>query len=316
MRIAVLDDYQQVALELADWSALGPQASVSVFSDTLADEEALAERLRPFEVICAMRERTPFPASLLKRLPNLKLLVSTGHRNASIDVAAAKAQGVTVCGTDSSAHATAELATTLLLALSRRLLPQALSMREGGWQVGLGRDLKGARLGIIGLGRLGSRIARTAQVLEMEVQAWSQNLTAERCAELGVDFCESLPALLESSDFITIHTRLSDRTRGLLNAEAFARMKPDAALINSSRGEIVERQALLDWLARNPEASAALDVYEVEPLPADDPLRGHPQLLLTPHVGYVSRENYRTFYSQTVENIRAWLAGAPIRLMD
>jgi phosphoglycerate dehydrogenase-like enzyme len=316
MRIAVLDDYQEVSLQLADWSALDPQAKVTVFSDTITGEDALAERLEPFEVICAMRERTPFPATLLRRLPNLKLLVSTGHRNASIDVAAAKAQGVTVCGTDSSAHATAELATTLLLALSRRLLPQALSMREGGWQVGLGRDLKGARLGIIGLGRLGSRIAKTAQVLEMEVQAWSQNLTAERCAEAGVDFCASLPALLESSDFITIHTRLSDRTRGLLNAEAFARMKPDAALINSSRGEIVERQALLDWLARNPEASAALDVYETEPLPADDPLRGHPQLLLTPHVGYVSRENYTTFYTQTVENIRAWLAGKPIRLMD
>jgi phosphoglycerate dehydrogenase-like enzyme len=316
MKIAVLDDYQQVSLDLADWSALDPKASVTVFTDTITGDDPLVERLEPFEVICAMRERTPFPASLLKRLPNLKLLVSTGHRNASIDVAAAKAQGVVVCGTDSSAHATAELATTLLLGLSRKLLPQALSMREGGWQVGLGRDLKGARLGIIGLGRLGSRIARTAQVLEMEVQAWSRNLTAERCAEAGVSHCATLEVLLESSDFITIHTRLSDRTRGLLDARAFSRMKPDAALINTSRGEIVEREALLDWLKKNPAASAALDVYATEPLPADDPLRGHPQLLLTPHAGYVSRENYTTFYSQTVENIRAWIAGEPIRLMD
>jgi phosphoglycerate dehydrogenase-like enzyme len=316
MKIAVLDDYQQVSLDLADWTALDPKASVTVFTDTITGDDALVERLEPFEVICAMRERTPFPASLLKRLPNLKLLVSTGHRNASIDVAAAKAQGVVVCGTDSSAHATAELATALLLGLSRKLLPQALSLREGGWQVGLGRDLKGARLGIIGLGRLGSRIARTAQVLEMEVQAWSQNLTAERCAEAGVSHCATLGALLESSDFITIHTRLSDRTRGLLDTKAFSRMKPDAALINTSRGEIVEREALLDWLKKNPAASAALDVYATEPLPADDPLRRHPQLLLTPHVGYVSRENYTTFYSQTVENIRAWVVGAPIRLMD
>lgn len=315
MRIAVLDDYQGVALDLADWSRLEEKAEIEVFRDTITDEEALVERLEPFEVICAMRERTPLPAALLERLPNLKLIVSTGHRNASIDVAAAKGRGVTVCGTDSSAFATSELALTLLLALSRRLLPQALSVREGGWQVGLGRDLKDAELGIIGLGRLGGRMAELVKPLGMKVSAWSQNLTQERCDELGVTKRESLSALLEEADFVTIHTRPSARTEGLMNAEAFARMKPDAALINTSRASIVERQALLGWLDASPAATAALDVFEEEPLPEDDPIRRHPQLLLTPHVGYVSRENYTTFYRQTVENIEAWLAGEPLREM-
>lgn len=315
MRIAVLDDYQGVALDLADWSRLEEKAEIEVFRDTITDEEALVERLEPFEVICAMRERTPLPAALLERLPNLKLIVSTGHRNASIDVAAAKGRGVTVCGTDSSAFATSELALTLLLALSRRLLPQALSVREGGWQVGLGRDLKDAELGIIGLGRLGGRMAELVKPLGMKVSAWSQNLTQERCDELGVTKRESLSALLEEADFVTIHTRPSARTEGLMNAEAFARMKPDAALINTSRASIVERQALLGWLDASPAATAALDVFEKEPLPEDDPIRRHPQLLLTPHVGYVSRENYTTFYRQTVENIEAWLAGEPLREM-
>ncbi|MEJ1995503.1 MAG: D-2-hydroxyacid dehydrogenase family protein [Limibacillus sp.] len=315
MRIAVLDDYQGVALDLADWSRLEEKAEIEVFRDTITDEEALVERLEPFEVICAMRERTPLPAALLERLPNLKLIVSTGHRNASIDVAAAKGRGVTVCGTDSSAFATSELALTLLLALSRRLLPQALSVREGGWQVGLGRDLKDAELGIIGLGRLGGRMAELVKPLGMKVSAWSQNLTQERCDELGVTKRESLSALLEEADFVTIHTRPSARTEGLMNAEAFARMKPDAALINTSRASIVERQALFAWLDANPAATAALDVFEEEPLPEDDPIRRHPQLLLTPHVGYVSRENYTTFYRQTVENIEAWLAGQPLREM-
>jgi phosphoglycerate dehydrogenase-like enzyme len=315
MRIAVLDDYQGVALDLADWSRLEEKAEIEVFRDTITDPEALVERLEPFEVICAMRERTPLPAVLLERLPNLKLIVSTGHRNASIDVAAAKGRGVTVCGTDSSAFATSELALTLLLALSRRLLPQALSVREGGWQVGLGRDLKDAELGIIGLGRLGGRMAELVKPLGMKVSAWSQNLTQERCDELGVTKRESLSALLEEADFVTIHTRPSARTEGLMNAEAFARMKPDAALINTSRASIVERQALFAWLDANPAATAALDVFEEEPLPEDDPIRRHPQLLLTPHVGYVSRENYTTFYRQTVENIEAWLAGQPLREM-
>jgi phosphoglycerate dehydrogenase-like enzyme len=315
MRIAVLDDYQGVALDLADWSRLEEKAEIEVFRDTITDPEALVERLEPFEVICAMRERTPLPAVLLERLPNLKLIVSTGHRNASIDVAAAKGRGVTVCGTDSSAFATSELALTLLLALSRRLLPQALSVREGGWQVGLGRDLKDAELGIIGLGRLGGRMAELVKPLGMKVSAWSQNLTQERCDELGVTKRESLSALLEEADFVTIHTRPSARTEGLMNAEAFARMKPDAALINTSRASIVERQALFAWLDANLAATAALDVFEEEPLPEDDPIRRHPQLLLTPHVGYVSRENYTTFYRQTVENIEAWLAGQPLREM-
>jgi len=316
MRIAVLDDYQSAALTLADWSGLEEKAEITVFRDTLSDLDALAERLEPFEVICAMRERTPFPAALIERLPNLKLLVSTGRRNASIDVAAAKERGITVCGTDSSAHATSELALALLLALSRRLFPQALSMREGGWQVGLGRDLKDAELGIIGLGRLGGRMAELVKPLGMKVSAWSQNLTGERCDELGVTRRESLAELLGQADFVTIHTRPSARTNGLMNEEAFACMKPDGALINTSRASIVEHQALLGWLDANPAASAALDVYEEEPVAPEDPIRRHPQLLLTPHVGYVSRENYTTFYRQTVENIEAWLAGEPKREMD
>ncbi|WP_142847561.1 D-2-hydroxyacid dehydrogenase family protein [Telmatospirillum sp. J64-1] len=316
MRIAILDDYQGVSERFADWSRLPPEAELTVFRDTLADEQALVERLEPFNIVCLMRERTPFPASLIRQLPNLKLIVTTGQKNAAIDVAAARAQGVTVCGTQSPGHATAELTMALILAQARMLVSENASMREGGWQVSLGRDLRGATLGIIGLGRLGGQVATYAKAFGMKLLAWSENLTQERCDELGVEKAASKQDLLKRADFVTIHQRLSSRTRGLIGPEDFAVMKPDAYLVNTSRGEIVHWQALLDALEAGQLAGAALDVYDVEPLPADHPLRASRKLLLTPHIGYVTRETYEVFYGQTLEAVLAFLKGEPIRVME
>lgn len=316
MKIAVLDDYQGVALEFADWSVLPRDCEVTVFRDTLADQDALVERLLPFEIVCAMRERTPFPASLLVRLPNLRLIATTGMKNAAIDVAAARARGILVCGTQSSPYAAAELAFGLILALARGLETETRSMREGGWQTGIGRDLHGATLGVIGLGRLGTRVAAMGQAFGMKVVAWSQNLTEERCHAAGVAFAPSKETLLESADFATVHLRLSERTRGLIGAAEFARMKPDAYFVNTSRGPIVDWRALIKAVEAGRPAGAALDVYDEEPLPADHPLRRCRKILLTPHVGYVTRETYRIFYGETVENIRAFLEGRPLRVIE
>jgi phosphoglycerate dehydrogenase-like enzyme len=308
-RVAILDDYQKVAERAADWTAL-PDVEVTFFHDHLDDPDQLVARLEPFEIIGIMRERTPFSAALLERLPGLRLLITTGPRNAAIDVAAAQRLGVTVCGTRSSGHATAELAIALILALARGLLAETASVRAGGWQVGLGRDLAGATLGVIGLGRLGGRVARLGQAFGMTAIAWSQNLTEAAAAAIGVRPVDKAE-LFRTADFISVHLQLSPRTRGLIGAADLDLMKPDAYLINTSRGPIVDQDALVHALQTGRIAGAALDVYDREPLPPDDRLRRIPNLLLTPHIGFVTREAYEVFYGDMVAGIAAFLAGRP-----
>jgi len=315
MRIAILDDYQNVSGDFADWARLPSDASLTIFTDHLADETALAARLAPFEILCVMRERTPLPARLLDRLPELKLIVTSGPRNDAVDIAAAKEGGILVCGTSSPGHATAELTFGLILSLARGIPQQALSVRQNGWQLGLGRDLKGATLGIVGLGRLGALVAGYAKAFGMETIAWSQNLTEERAAEVGVAPVGK-ERLLARADFVTLHLKLSDRTRGLIGQEEIARMKPGGYLINTSRGPIVDRIALSNALAHGTIAGAAIDVYDQEPLPVNHPFRGLPGLLATPHIGYVTRETYEIFYRETLEDVLAYLAGEPIRVIE
>jgi len=314
IRVAVLDDYQDAALEMADWSVLPPEVEVTVFPDHLADPEALVERLLPFEIICPMRERTPFPAALIQRLPNLKLLATTGSWNAAIDMKAAEEHGVTVCGTSGAVHATPEFSWALIMALVRNIPSEIQSVRTGGWQVGLGGDLKGRTIGILGLGNIGTAIARYARAFEMEVIAWSQNLTPEKAEADGAKLV-SKDELLDRSDIVTIHQVLSQRTRDLIGARELALMKPTAFLINTSRGPIVNEPALIDALQRGVIAGAALDAFEEEPLPQGHPFRTLPNVLATPHIGYVSGDMYRMFFSQTVENIAAFLAGSPTRVI-
>jgi phosphoglycerate dehydrogenase-like enzyme len=314
-KIAILDDYQQVALQLAEWSQLPDTCDVEVFTDTLPFGEALVQRLQPFEVLCIMRERTPFPRALLERLPNLRLLVTSGARNAAIDTAAASEWGIIVCGTRSPAHATPELAVGLMLALARGLLRETASLRDGGWQVGLGRELHGSTLGVLGLGRLGSKVAQLGKAFGMHVIAWSQNLTEDRAREGGVRLVDK-NGLFTQSDFISIHLKLGERSRGLVDARALALMKPDACLVNTSRGPIVDEAALLDALAENRIGGAAIDVYDEEPLPGDHPLRRLPNAICTPHIGYVTEQTYRVFYSGMLEVIKAYLAGEPLSRLD
>lgn len=318
MKIAVLDDYQDLALSLADWSLL--EADVTRFGDTISGP-ALVERLRPFEVICLMRERTPMPAEVLKQLPNLKLLVTTGMRNASVDIAAARSCGVKVCGTRGRAPSTAQLAMALILAGARGLFAEAHSMRDGGWQIGLGRDLDGLKLGIIGLGKQGAQLAALARPFGMELLAWSENLTEARCAEVGVRRADSLAALLGEADVASIHLVLSERSRGLIGAAELSRMKSDAVLVNTSRGPIIDETALLAALRGDRLGAAAIDVYGSEPLASDHPMRDRSlidqgRLILTPHVGYVTRQTYEIFYRDTVAAIAAWREGAPIRELE
>lgn len=311
--VAVLDDYQDVAATCADWDGLGRR--VEFFHDTIADREKLVERLSPFEVLVAMRERTPFDRDLLSSLPELKLLVTTGMRNAAIDVGAAADLGITVCGTTSPGHATAELTFALILGLARGVVEEVGSVRSGGWQVGLGRDLRGATLGVVGLGRLGSLVARYGDAFGMEVVAWSEHLTDERATEVGARRV-SKEELFSTADFATIHLRLGDRNRGLVGRRELEIMSPTSYLVNTSRGPIVDTDALL-WAVRSGSiAGAAVDTYEIEPLPADHPLRHEPRILTTPHVGYVTRETYDVFYREAVEDITAWDAGSPIRVLD
>jgi phosphoglycerate dehydrogenase-like enzyme len=313
MRIAVLDDYQQVAGSLADWSTL--EAEIVYFSDHISDQAELVSRLTGFDVVVVMRERTPFPRTLLEGLPDLGLLVTTGAVNASIDVKAAQELGVVVSGTGSLPHPTGELTMALILALARGLVEQSGSVRDGGWQVGLGRDLLGSTLGVIGLGRLGSQVAKLGQGFGMDVLAWSHNLTRERAGEVGVSPV-SKDELLRRADFVTIHLRLSDRTVGLIGRDELALMRPDAYLVNTSRGPIVDETALLEAVRSKVIAGAALDVFDQEPLPPDHPFRTEPRILATPHIGYVTRESYQVFYEGVVESIEAWRDGEPIRLLN
>lgn len=314
-KIALLDDYQNVALEMADWSVLPAGAKVTVFNEYLGDVDAVATRLADFEIVGIMRERTPFPRALFEKLPNLKLLVTTGMRNASIDLVAAADHDVTVCGTRGLARNTVELAWALILAVARSLPFEDRQVRAGGWQTTLGRDLEGATLGIIGLGRLGSQVATIGKAFGMNLLAWSQNLKAERAAEFDAALV-SKEELLAQADFVTIHLVLSGRTRGLIGAAELALMKPDAYLINASRGPIVDEAALIAALRENRIAGAGLDVYDTEPLPADHPLRRLDNVVLSPHIGYVTGNTYRLFYGDMVEAIAAYLDGAPVRRLE
>ena len=315
MRVAILDDYFNAALEVGDWSLIEGKAEITVFNEPFADENAAASALRDFEAIVGMRERTPFPASLIERLANLKLLITTGMRNFSFDMEAAKAEGVVVAGTESMGHAAAELAWALILGLYRNIPAQNQAMHGGQWQVKLDNDLFGKTLGVVGLGKLGRQVAKVGLAFGMEVIAWSQNLTQESAAECGVERVEK-DELMARADVISIHMILGDRSRGLIGAEDIGRMKPTAYLVNTSRGPIVDTAALVDALRENRIAGAAIDVYDAEPAPADHPLRGLDNALLTPHMGYVTAENLGQMYSQAAEDIAAFIAGDPIRVLN
>ncbi|SNR51572.1 Phosphoglycerate dehydrogenase [Haloechinothrix alba] len=311
MRIAILDDYQNVARSFADWDSL--EAEITVFTEPLGGHDRVIEALEGFDVVVAMRERTPFPARVLHSLPDLKLLVSTGQRNAAIDMDAAHAAGITVCGTGYLPYPTAEATWALILAAARNVPSEERSVREGGWQRTVGTALRGKTLGLIGLGRLGGQVAQIGRAFGMNVVAWSQNLTAERASEHGATAL-SLGELLGTADVVSIHLVLSDRSRGLLGARELDSMKRGALLVNTSRGPIVDEAALLDAVQRG-HIRAALDVYDTEPLPADHPLRSAPNTVLTPHIGYVCDDVYRVFYQDAVEDIAAFEAGSPIRVM-
>lgn len=314
LQIAVIDDWQNVARDVVDWSALDALGHVHFLHDYPADTATMIERLQGFDVICVMRERSTFDQALLQGLPRLKLLVTGGMRNAAIDIPAAKALGIQVCGTDSYKHAAPELTWALIMASTRNLLAEAHSLRAGGWQVGLGGDLHGKTLGILGLGSIGQKVAQFAQVFGMRVIAWSENLTPERAAQAGVTWV-SKQQLFEQADILTVHLVLSERSRGLVDAQALDWMKPGARLVNTARGPIVDEQALIHALESGRLAGAALDVFADEPLPLDHPFRRLPNVLATPHVGYVSEQNYRQFYGQMIEDIQAWASGAPIRVL-
>jgi phosphoglycerate dehydrogenase-like enzyme len=314
MRLAILDDYQGAALAMADWESLRPAVELRTFHNTLADEHALVERLRDFEIVVAMRERTSFRRSLLEQLPKLKLLITTGMRNAAIDVRAAAERGIVVAGTRSLPYPTAELTWALILALARNVVREDAGMRKGGWQTTVGIGLRGKVLGILGLGNLGGQVAVLGKTFQMEAIAWSENLTPERATSLGVQRVDK-DELFARADFLTIHLLLSKRTRGLVGSDALAMMKPTAYLINTSRGPIVDERALIAVLEGHKIAGAALDVYDQEPLPADHELRRLENVVLTPHLGYVTAENYRVYYGDAVENVRAFLAGNPIRVL-
>lgn len=313
-RIAILDDYASVSLRMADWTSLPKGFEPVVFTDNVVEHDALVERLKDFEIVCAMRERTPFPGDVFQRLPNLKLFVTSGMRNKAVDFVTANQRGVVCCGTESGGITTVEHTWALILGLARHIAHDDRMMREGKWQTRIGVDLNGRTLGVIGLGRLGGMVATIAKAFGMKVIAWSENLTAERCAEVGVEQV-SREELFRRADFITIHMVLSDRSRGLVGAKEFALMKPTARLVNTSRGPIVDEKALIDALSGNRIAGAAVDVFDEEPLPADHPLRKLDNLLMTPHMGYVTEETYRVFYGQMVENIRAWHEGKPVRVI-
>ena len=307
-RIAVLDDYQHVALSLADWSVLDGRATVTVFNDHLADSDAVVERLQPFDIVCVMRERTPMTRAIIERLPKLRLIASTGSQNAAIDLKAAEERGVQVVHTGYTSAPTIELTWTLILGSARNLVAENASLRSGGWQRFIGDDMAGRTLGVLGLGNVGGAVAQIGKAFGMNVIAWSQNLTAERAAEVSAELV-SKEELFRRADVVSVHVVLSDRTRGLVGASELAIMKPTARLVNTSRGPIVVEADLIAALKARKIAGAAIDVYDQEPLPPDHPFRTLANLLATPHIGFVSRGLYTRFYQDTVENIRRWLDG-------
>jgi len=317
MKIAILDDYHGVAETYADWKTLGPDAEITTFRHYLPEGADRDTALKPFDVIIAMRERTPFPASQIAALPNLKLLVTTGLRNNAIDLAACEAQGVTVCGAPGSAdgtYATSELGWTLLLALFKNLPHENESMRRGEWQTRMPVPLAGKRLGVVGLGKLGAATARVGLALGMDVVAWSTNLTDEKAAEIGVKRVEK-QELFATSDAISVHLILSARSRHIVDAAAIAAMKPGAFFVNTSRAGLVDNNALIQALKDHKIGGAGLDVFDQEPLPADDPIRTLDNVVLTPHLGYVSESNFRAFYENAVAAVQAWKDGKPIKVL-
>ena len=314
-RLAVLDDYHGQALAMADWSGLSDRCAITVFDDHLADEDAIAARLEAFAIVCIMRERTPFPRALLARLPQLRLLVTTGMGNRALDLAAATELGVLVCGTRVAPLRTAELTWGLILALARNIALEDRAIRNGAWGRTIGQDLIGRRLGLVGLGRLGTRVALIGKAFGMEPVAWSENLTPELAEERGARWVDK-EALFAESDVVSVHLVSSERTRGLVGAAEIGLMKPDAILINTSRGPIVDEAALIEALRARSIAGAGLDVFETEPLAADHPLFALENVVLTPHLGYVTRDTYGVFYGDTVAAVEAYLAGSPIRVLN
>ena len=315
MKVAVLDDYQSVAESLADWTQLPPGTEVTFFSDHLTSEDALAERLAGFDVVMGMRERTPFRRSLLERLPNLRLLVTTGRRNASFDIAAATDLGIAVCGTDGAGEGPTELTWGLILGIVRQIPLEDRLSREGRWGTTVGVGLKGKTIGLLGLGHIGSLVARVAVALDMNVIAWSQNLTAERARECGALLVDK-DTLFRDSDIVSVHLVLSDRSRGIVDARELALMKPTSYLVNISRGPIVDEDALVDALQRKAIAGAALDTFDVEPLPQDHPLLKLDNTLICPHLGYVTDDSYGAMYDGVIEDIRAFASGEPVRMIN
>lgn len=310
----ILDDYQNVALSLADWASLQPTVQTTALTQHFDNEDELVRHIEHADILVVMRERTPLTAELIGRLPNLKLVVTSGMRNASIDLHACAERYIAVCGTASSSAAPMELSWGLLIGLARHIGVESQALRNNGpWQQTLGLGLQGKTLGLVGLGKIGGEMAKVAQAFGMRVCAWSQNLTDARAAECGVERMDSLHALMRTSDFVSVHLVLSERSRHLIDSDALAHMKPGALLINTSRAAIVDQQAMIAALQSGQLAGAGIDVFEQEPLPADHPLRHLPTVLATPHLGYVADSNYRTYFTQAVEDIQGWVTGAPLR---
>jgi phosphoglycerate dehydrogenase-like enzyme len=307
MRVAILDDYQNVALSMADWSDVAARAEITVFNDHLADPDAVVERLAPFDVVCVMRERTPLTRDVIERLPKLKMIASTGPFNAAVDVAAAKERGIHVSTTGGYVESTVELTWALVLAAARRIVDESVSVRAGGWQTSVGPQLGGTVLGVLGLGRIGSRVAQVGKAFGMDIIAWSANLTPEAAEQAGAIYVPK-DELFSRADVLTIHLVLSERSRGLVGSAELALMKPTALLVNTSRGPIVDESALVDALRSQRLGGAGLDVFDVEPLPAGHPLRSLDNVVATPHIGYVAEQVYRVFYGESATKIARWLS--------
>jgi len=314
LRVALLDDYQGIALRLADWKSLQPEVQVEAFPEHIADLETLAKRLHNFECVVLMRERTPLPRALIEKLPNLKLVITTGMQNASVDAAALAECGIVFCGTDGLGHSTAELTWGLIIDLFRSITHEDRALRQGRWQTRIGHGMKGKTLGIIGLGRLGAMVAGYGKAFGMEVLGWSRSFDAEKAAKLGIKSVTK-DELFSQSDVVTIHVNLNDTSRGLVGAADLGRMKPSAYLVNTSRAPIVDQAALLAALKARKVAGAAIDVYDVEPVTKGHPFFELDNVIVTPHLGYAIEENFRVNYGSAIENIRAFLDGKPVRLV-
>ena len=311
-RLGILDDYQGVTLAMGPWDRLPDSIAIEVFRDTITDLDALVARLAPFDALLIMRERTPFPKALIDRLPNLRLLITTGGRNRGIDLDACAAKGITVSGTGSFAHPTVDLTWGLILSLMRHIPEQEAGLRAGRWQVKLGNTLEGKTLGVVGLGNLGARVAKVGAAFGMRIIGWSQNLTPEKAAAVGAE-AVSKETLLAEADIVTLHLVLSDRSRGIIGAADFARMKPSAVIVNTSRGPLIDQPSLIAALQAGTIAGAGIDVFDHEPLPPGHPMLAAPNTVLTPHLGYVTEENYRAYFAGAVEAIEGYLAGKPVR---